>query len=39
MVGPAKYKLMVSTNWLQFYIRAVIESEAWSTVVQLKRKP
>ena len=27
------------TDWLKLYARAVIESEAWPTVMQLKRNP
>ena len=36
----AKENIMLSyqpTNGLKLYVRAVIESEAWPTVVQLKR--
>ena len=29
----------MGTHWLKLYVRAVIESEAWPTIVQLKRKP
>ena len=38
-VGPATDKHQAPTHKLKLYIRAVIESEAWPTVVQLKRKP
>ena len=38
-VGPATYKHPAPTHRLKLYVRAVIESEAWPTVVQLKRKP
>ena len=38
-VGPAKDKHQAPTNWLKLSVRAVIESEAWPTVVQLKMKP
>ena len=37
-VGPATDKHQASTHRLKLYVRAVIESEAWTTVVQLKRK-
>ena len=38
-VGPATDKHQAPTHRLKFYVRAVIESEAWPTIVQLKRKP
>ena len=38
MVGPATDKYLVPTHRLKLYVRAVIESEAWPTVVQLKKK-
>ena len=38
MVGPATDKHQAPTHQLKLYVRAVIESEAWATVVQLKRK-
>ena len=38
-VGPTTAKHQAPTNRLNIYIRAVIESEAWPTIVQLKRKP
>ena len=38
-VGPATDKHQAPTHRLKLYVRAVIESEAWPTVVQLKRKP
>ena len=38
-MGPAKDKHQALTNRLKLYIRAVIESEAWSTTVQLIKKP
>ena len=38
-VGPATDKHQAPTHQLKLYVRAVIESEAWPTVVQLKRKP
>ena len=38
-VGPATDKHQAPTLRLKVYVRAVIESEAWPTVVQLKRKP
>ena len=37
--GPSKNKHQTPTNKLKLYARAVIESEAWQTTVQLKRKP
>ena len=37
MVGPATDKHQTSTHRLKLYVRAVIESEAWPTIVQLKR--
>ena len=39
MVGQANEKQQAPTNGLKLYVRAVIESEVWSTVVQFKRKP
>ena len=39
MVGPAKDKHQAPTNVLKLYVRAAMESEAWPTIVQLKRKP
>ena len=36
MVGPATDKHQAPTHRLKLYVRAVIESEAWPTVVQLK---
>ena len=39
MMGIAKDKHLALTHGLKFYVRAVIESEAWPTVVQLKRNP
>ena len=38
-VGPATDKHQAPTNRLKLEVRAVIEYEAWSTVVQLNRKP
>ena len=38
-VNPTKDKHQAPTNGLKLYVRAVIESEAWPTIVQLKRKP
>ena len=38
MDGPANDKHQGPTNGLKLYVKAVIESEAWPTVVQLKRK-
>ena len=38
-VGPATAKRQAPTHRLKLYVRAVIESEAWPTVVQSKRKP
>ena len=38
-VGPATDKHQAPTHQLKLYARAVIESVAWPTVVQLKRKP
>ena len=37
--GPATDKHQTLTHRLKLYVRAVIDSDAWSTVVQLKRKP
>ena len=39
MVCPATAKHQAPTHQLKLYVRAVIESEAWPTAVQLKRKP
>ena len=38
-VGPATDKHQAPTHQLKLHVRAVIESEAWPTVMQLKRKP
>ena len=38
-VGSAKDKHQTQTNGLKLYVSAVIKSEVWPTVVQLKRKP
>ena len=38
-VGPATDKHQAPTHRLKLYVRAVLESEAWPTVMQLKRKP
>ena len=38
-VGPATDKHQAPTHRSKLYIRAVIQSETWPTVVQLKRKP
>ena len=38
-VGPATDKHQAPTHRLKLYVRAVKESEAWPTVMQLKRKP
>ena len=38
-MGPATDKHQAPTHQLKLYVRAVIESEAWPTVMQLKRKP
>ena len=38
-MGPAKYKHQAPTHGLIFYVRAIIESEAWQIAVQLKKKP
>ena len=38
-VGPVKDEHQAPTHWLKLYVTADIESEAWPTVVQLKRKP
>ena len=38
-VGPDTDKHQAPTHRLKLYVRAVIESEAWPTVVQLKKKP
>ena len=35
-VGPAKDNHQASTNNFQLNIKAVIESQAWTTAVQLK---
>ena len=39
MIGPATDKHQAQTHWLKIYVRAIIESEAWPTAVELKRKP
>ena len=39
MVDPAKDKHQAPTKGLKLYVMAVIECEAWPTIVQLKRKP
>ena len=39
MVGPAIDKHQAPTHRLKLYVIAYIESEAWPTVVQLKKKP
>ena len=39
MVGPATAKHQAPMHRLKLYVRAVIEPEAWPTMVQLKRKP
>ena len=36
MEGPAKDNHQASTNYFKLHIEAVIESEAWTTAVQLK---
>ena len=36
---PATDTYQAPTHRLKLYVRAIIESEAWPTVVQLKRKP
>ena len=38
-VDPTKDKHRASSDILNRYVRAIIESEAWPTVSQLKRKP
>ena len=38
-MGPATDKYQAPTHRLKIYVRAVTESEAWPTVVLLKRKP
>ena len=38
-MGPATDKHQAPTHQLKIYVSAVLESEAWPTVVQLKRKP
>ena len=35
----AKDMHQAQTNQLKLYVRAVIESEVWPTVLQIKRKP
>ena len=35
----AKDKLQAPNNGLKLNVRAVVESEAWPAVVQIKRKP
>ena len=35
----AKDKHQAPNNGLKLYVTAVVESEAWPTVVQIKRKP
>ena len=39
MVGPATAKHQAPTHRLKLYVRAVFESEAWPTIVNLKVKP
>ena len=39
MVDQAKGKYQAPTNWLNLDVTAIIEFEAWPTVVQLKKKP
>ena len=39
MVGPATAKHQAPTHWLKLNVRAIIESEAWPNIMQLKRKP
>ena len=36
MVGPATDKHKAPTHPLKLYVRAVIESKAWPTIVQLR---
>ena len=36
MVGSAKDKYQAPTNVLKLYVRGVIESEVWPSIVQLK---
>ena len=38
-VGPVNDKHQAPTNGENLYVSVVIKSEAWPTVVQLKRKP
>ena len=38
-MGPATQKHKAPTHLLKLSVRAIIESEAWPTVVQLNRKP
>ena len=38
-VGQATDKHQAPAHQLKLYIRVIIESEAWPTVVHLKRKP
>ena len=38
-ISPAKDMQQAPTDQLNLYVRAIIESEAWPKVVQLKRKP
>ena len=37
--GPSQGQALAPTNGFKLYVRAVIESEAWPTVMQIKRKP
>ena len=39
LVGPATDKHQIPTRQLKLYVRAIIESEAWPTIMQLKCKP
>ena len=39
MVAPAKDKHHAPTHGLKLFVRAVIESDAWTTVVKLKSSP
>ena len=39
MFGPATDKQQTPTHLSELYFKAVIESKAWPTIVQLKMKP
>ena len=38
MVGPEKGNHQASTNYLKLHMEAVVESEAWTTAVQINEQ-